>query len=87
MKWQTEYSVSGLGWVSSFSVVNTFAPFAQLCGPPCIGQDGGSPSEQELASPRVPKPLDFTTHGTCEHDTGARRKTACRTNSVTARAI
>lgn len=60
MKWQSEYSVSGLGWISSFSLVNTFAPFAWLCvtlWPTARRAGWGSPSEQELASPPVPKPL------------------------------
>lgn len=88
MKWQSQYSVSGLGQVSSFSVVNTFTPSpgsASLCGPPCNGQDGVRPQNRSWRRPQCQNHSDFTTHGTCEHDTGARWKTACRTNSVTPR--
>lgn len=77
--WQAEYWVSSLALVSSLSHVNTFARaspgFAsRCCSPPCNRRDGVRPSEQELASPpRCQNLSNFTTHGTCEHDTVARR--------------
>lgn len=90
MKWQTEYSVSGIGSVSNFSIVNTLTPApdpVSFCSPPCVGQEGVHPQNRSWRHHPCQNHSNFTTHGLCEHNTGARWKTAPRTNSVTAWAI
>lgn len=90
MKWQTEYSVSGIGSVSNFSIVNTLTPApdpVSFCSPPCVGQEGVHPQNRSWRHHPCQNHSNFTTHGICEHNTGARWKTARRTNSVTAWAI
>lgn len=90
MKWQAEYSVSGIGSLSNFSIVNTLthAPDpVSFCSPPCVGQEEVHPQNGSWRHHPCQNHSNFTTHGLCEHNTGARWKTARRTNSVTAWAI
>lgn len=54
-------------------LADRLSPLASVCiAPPCKRRDGGSSSEQELASAPCQNHFNFTTHGTCEHDTSAR---------------
>lgn len=79
MKWQTEYSVSGIGSVSNFSIVNTLTPApdpVSFCSPPCVGQEGVHPQNRSWRHHPCQNHSNFTTHGICEHNTGARWKTA-----------
>lgn len=90
--WSGRQSIQCQGWVrfpaSALSTLSLLSPGSgSLCAPPRIGQDGVCPQNRSWRRPPCQNHSDFTTHGTCEHDTGARWKTACRTNSVTARAI
>ncbi len=90
--WSGRPSIQCQGWVrfptSALSTLSLLSPdFASLCGPPRIGQGGVRPQNRSWRRPPCQNHSDFTTHATCEHDTGARWKTACRNNSVTAPAI
>lgn len=90
--WSGRLSIQCQGWVrfpaSALSTLSLLsAGFMSLCSPPRIGQDGVRPQNRSWRRSPCQNHSDFTTHGTCEHDTDARWKTACRNNSVMARAI
>lgn len=46
--------------------------FVALCSPPCNRQDGVHPQNRSWRRPQCQNHSNFTTHGTCEHDTVAR---------------
>lgn len=46
--------------------------FVSLCSPPCNRQDGVHPQNRSWRRPQCQNHSNFTTHGTCEHDTVAR---------------
>lgn len=89
--WISRLSVQCQAWVrfpaSALSTLTPTPGSTSLHGSPCVGQDGVCPQNRSWRHHPCQNHSDFTTHGTCEHDTKAWWKTACRTNSVTAGAI
>lgn len=73
--WRGGLSIQCQTWVwfppSALSTLSLLSPGLHLSSAQQTGR--GSSSEQELASAPCQNHFNFTTHGTCEHDTGARQ--------------
>lgn len=75
--WSGRAGIRCRAWVgfpaSAMSTLSLPPPgLVSRCSPPCNRQDGVHPRNRSWRRPPCQNHSDFTTHGTCEHDTIAR---------------